>query len=193
MEVTLRKMWLQDGPPSYKSTYGSLKMALQMGKCFFSPLSFHPTKKTGDFGHIFFVGLSSIRLCINRIEHELYWLLPQAVFDPDEKKTHCVEELESQLIDSWKTKLGDPEQHLECKNTIISIFGLNNILQKMGKPKISNFLKTCKTTSFPYGILSFGLSLFLSGFEGQLDSDHPQPPKDPKWTPSYINRLVGSL
>lgn len=118
---------------------------------------------------------------------------PRQFLTPTKKKTHCVEELESQLIDSWKTKLGDPEQHLECKNTIISIFGLNNILQKMGKPKISNFLKTCKTTSFPYGILSFGLSLFLSGFEGQLDSDHPQPPKDPKWTPSYINRLMGSL
>lgn len=58
-----------------------------MGKRFFHhEIIASYEKNTGDCGHIFFVGLSSLRLCINRIEHELYWLLPQAVFGPEEKK-----------------------------------------------------------------------------------------------------------
>ena len=76
------------GPLSYKSTSWVPKNGpYKWVSFFFTTKSLHPTKKTGDCGHIFFVGLSSIRLCINRIEHELYWLLPQAVFGPDEKKT----------------------------------------------------------------------------------------------------------
>lgn len=130
MEVTLRKMWLQDGPHSYKSTLWVPKNGpYKWVSVFFSPRNHCILRKKQVTVGTSFLLVYQVFSCVSIVS-----------------KMNCTDCCPWQFLAPTKknSKLGDPEQHLECKNNIISIFGLNNILQKMGKPKISNFLKICK-------------------------------------------------